>query len=764
MRAQEERSVLMGVRLFVLIFAILAGSSSAIAQEPEENNGNRAGALEEILVTARRRTENLQDVPISIEVFSQADIDAKSLTSLQELSQFVPNFSMYNAGIDGSLSNNVFMRGIGNSLGGPGVGIYLDGVYLSTQQAIDLGMLDIERVELLFGPQGTLFGRNTIGGAVSYVSAKPTGEFSGSAEVDVGTFSRFDASVSLNGPLLPGTLNGRIAIGVQNRDGYGKVLDYYSGKQIDEMGNRDRWSGRLLLDWIISDDVNVLFSIEGAELNDKVTVKSPTQLVPTAIHNRYNNILLIDPPWGANLLPPDIYSSYATYRGGMDNFNTLRSWGGSVTVNWNINDTLAFKSISALREYETGFGQDLDFSPHPINIGLNYNDQDQFSQEFQLNGVSFDGRLDWVAGLYYFTEDFSNPSASLSYEDLINAGVQTDTRRWINNITTNDSWAVFGEGTYDITDKLSTTLGLRYTEDEKTEFSERVSVIDGGYGCAACQRPYYGEMNINDTSGRANLAYNWTEDFMTYVSASRGFKSGGLSAGSVSIVQDRTLVSYEPEYVWTYELGMKSTLLDDRLRLNATAFYSDYQDIQYQFFYSYFEGGVPVTVNVVSNAAAAEIKGFELQALFEPIDSLTLSASVGRTDAQYTESDQRGGPLTLDSEFVQVPEWSYTVSGEYRIATGWGELRMRADYAWEDKVYFDVINTTNPFLQQPAYGLLNARITLDITDTWSVAAYGTNLTDEEHLLNALPLAGLGAPSIAQPGAPREWGVWAEYRF
>ena len=169
-----------------------------------------------MVVTARKRTENLQDVPISIEAFSQADLDAKSLTSLQELSQFAPNFSMYNAGIDGSLSNNVYMRGIGNSLGGPGVGIYLDGVYLSTQQAIDLGMLDIERVELLFGPQGTLFGRNTIGGAVSFVSAKPTGEFSGSAEVDVGSYDRFDTSISLNGPLIPGRLNARVALGAES--------------------------------------------------------------------------------------------------------------------------------------------------------------------------------------------------------------------------------------------------------------------------------------------------------------------------------------------------------------------------------------------------------------------------------------------------------------------------------------------------------------------------------------------------------------------
>lgn len=764
MRAQNERGVLTSARVSVLVIAAAALSNSPAYAQGEPTDRPGASVLEEVVVTARKRTENLQDVPISIEVFSRADIEAKSISSLQELSQFAPNFSMFNSGIEGSISNNVFMRGIGNSLGGPGVGIYLDGVYFSTQQAIDLGMLDIERIELLFGPQGTLFGRNTIGGAVSYVSEKPTGEFSGSAELDVGSYDRFDASVKLNGPLIPGVLNARMAVGVRNRDGYVKILDYHTGAQIDELGNQDRWSGRLMLDWLVSDDANILFSFEASELNERSTARSATQLVPTAIQRAYNTVLRIDPQWGANLIPTNMFYTYATYRDGTDNFNDLKTMGGSMTVNWQLRDSLSFKSITAYRQYESGYGQDLDFSPHAINIGRNFNEQDQWSQEFQLNGASLDGRLDWVAGLYYFTESFKSPSVSLSYEELIDLGLLPDNRRWIRNKSTNDSWAVFGEGTYDITDRLSATLGLRYTHDEKTELNDRVDIVDGSYDCPACQLPYYGEMSVDDISGRFSLAYEWTPDLMTYVSAARGFKSGGLSAGSVSIREDRTLVSYDPEYVWTYEIGMKSTLLNDRLRLNATAFYSDYQDIQYQFFYSYFENGVPVTVSVVSNAPSAEITGFELQALYEPVDSLTLSASVGRTNAKYTGADERGGPLTLDSVFVQVPEWSYTVSGEYRIPTSLGQLSARVDYGWVDKVYFDVTNTTNPYLQQPAYGILNGRISMDLSDNWRVAVYGTNLTDEEYKLQALALAGLGAPSIAQPAAPMEWGVWAQYRF
>jgi len=345
-------------------------------------------------------------------------------------------------------------------------------------------------------------------------------------------------------------------------------------------------------------------------------------------------------------------------------------------------------------------------------------------------------------------------------------------------VTTDDSWAAFGEGTFDFTDKLSGTLGLRYTYVEKSNYNERTSISaggdwneggynigEGGYTCTACQFPTYGEDDFNDTSGRANLSYRWTDDVMTYVSAARGFKSGGLE-NSVVNAADRvpTLLPYLSEVVWTYELGLKSTMLDQRLRLNATAFYSDYEDIQYQFFYSAVENGVARTVSVVSNAAAAEIKGFEITALFEPVESLTLTASVGHTDAEYTAADERGGPVTVDSVFTRTPEWSYVLSGEYRVSTGWGDLSARLDYSWADKVYFDVTNTIYPWLQQDAFGLLNGMINIDLNEDWSLAVFGTNLTDEEYIVGAYQLLGFGLPAFVQPGAPREWGISAKYRF
>ncbi|HEY6642462.1 TonB-dependent receptor [Povalibacter sp.] len=750
---------------FLSVLAVLAATDGANAAAEEEGYSGRA--VEEILVTARRRTENLQDVPISIDVFSTADIEARSLTSLQELSQFSPNFSMYNNGIDGSLTSEVFMRGIGNSLGGPGVGIYLDGVYLSTQQAIDLGMVDLERVEVLRGPQGTLFGRNTIGGAVSFVTARPTGDFSGSTEVTVGSFDRFDAKLNLNGALIPGRLNGRIAVGTQKRDGYGRVLDYSTGKKIDEMGDRDRISGRVLLDWTVTDDIKVLFSVEATDMDEKATVRSIAEFRPISFHNLFNARLNPQPPVDQSLLPPDIYSTYGTYRGGRDNFNYMDSLGGSMTVDWSLSTDIFIKSITAWREYETGFGSDLDFTSHGLGAGNNYTDQDQFSQEFQINGASFNDRLDWILGLYYFSEDAFDPSTAYVFVPLTQAGLIPDLSSERERWSTNDSWAAFGEGTYHITDKLSVTGGLRYTKDEKTESYQQINIYDGSFICASCTTPLSGEMSIGDWSGRANVVYKWNDDISTYLSAARGFKSGGLinSVTSLSDVLNRdTLNAYLPEYVWTYELGMKSTLLDNRLRLNVAAFYSDYKDIQYSFTYIRPSGNNLVSVAVVSNAPTAEIKGFELEALLEPVDNLTLSASVGFTDAEYKSADRRGGPLTIDSEFLFTPKWSYTLSSQYKVPLDWGSLTARLDYAWKDKAYFEIQDTTNPLLQQQAYGLLNARVSVDFPSGWNVAAFGTNLTDEEYVLSAFYLPGLGVPAMRQPALPREWGVAVKYSF
>ena len=732
----------------------------------DQRSRNGRNTIEEIVVTARKRAENLQDVPISISVFTSADIEAKSLTSLKELSQFTPNFSMFNNGNDGSLTSEVFIRGVGNSVGGPGVGIYLDGVYLSTQQGIDLDMLDVERIEVLRGPQGTLFGRNSIGGAVNVVTARPTDEFSGSAEVTYGKYERLDAKLNLNVPLIPGRLKGKIAVATQNRDGYGRVVDFFTGDKIGETGDRERLSGRIVLDWKLTDNIDVLLSVDAMDVDEKSTVRSLAGFTPIFPHIIFNQFLMANPPLDAGIRGPDIYTTY----GAGDNFNELDSIGGSVTIDWGLGETtfaknMALKSISSIREYDTGFGHDFDFSPHDFTSANNFQDHEQFSQELQLSGLSFDERLVWVAGLFYFNGDTNAPSRAEAFTPLSDAGFIPVLGFNLEISGEEESWAVFGQGTFTITDKLSITGGIRYTEDKKDGSEQVTSLIDGSFNCPNCLPPISGKTKADAVSGRASLEYKWNDDIMTFASAARGFKSGGLTASVTDTSQSiSTLNEYLPEFVWTYEVGMRSTWLDNRLRLNVTGYFSDYEDIQYSFVFGQFVGEAIVPVLFVSNSPAAEIKGLELDVLFAPTENLTLTFGYGLTDGEYTAADQRGGPLTTDSEFVHTPKNSFTVGGDYSIPTKLGELAAHLDYAWNDKVFFEIEDTISPLLQQESYGLLNARISLAHASGWTVSVFGTNLTDEEYLLSAFALQDLGLNAIHQPASPREWGVSLSYDF
>ena len=234
-------------------------------------------AIEEITVTARKREERLQEVPLSISAYSAADIESKSLASLKDIGQFTPNFSFSNQGQAGSSGSVVFMRGIGqadpNISWDPGVGIYVDGVYLGRMQGIDLGLMDLERVEVLRGPQGTLFGKNTIGGAVNVVTTKPGDEFSASAEITTGRYDRLDGKVNVNVPLIPDVLAMKVAVSSQNRDGFGKRIDFNSGEKIDEMGDRERMNGRVSINWTPSEDVGILFSLDGAKIKEYGAVR-----------------------------------------------------------------------------------------------------------------------------------------------------------------------------------------------------------------------------------------------------------------------------------------------------------------------------------------------------------------------------------------------------------------------------------------------------------------------------------------------------------
>lgn len=739
--------------LLVTAPGALAQDEDATSSASVDEAANGEIVYGPIVVTARRREERLQDVPISVTAFSANDIQTTSVTNIKELGHFTPNVTINDHSQVGNTASLIYIRGIGQDDPGiiwePGVGMYVDGIYSGRLVGIDVDLVEVERIEVLRGPQGTLFGRNTIGGAINVVSAKPDVDagFSGAAELVTGRFDRFDGKLNLNVPVLPGKLAAKVGVASRQRDGYGRRLDFQTGETIGETGDRDATSGQLMLNWLPHDELSVLFSLDGSRVRESGAVRKLVATGQPPIIGLTN--ILADPDYGDVFLTDSNFTNFAN---GKDGANDLDVWGAGLTIEWNREDYFV-KSITSYRDMEVLSSSDEDLSIYTI-IHSDFNlEQDQFSQELQLGGQSFDGRLDWLTGLFYYEEDASTDVMIDAFE-LASIIIGNDLSLNLLEGAKAESYAVFGQGTYSFTDRFSLTAGLRYTKDEK-EVSRSRSTINTGQVVV----PFGVRSDSwDDVSGRLGLEYKWTDDVMTYVSVAKGYKSGGINGRSTSDVE---FVPFDPETVLTYEAGVRSELLDNQLRLNATLFFNDYNDIQFLV-----TGNDPVTlenITFVDNAAKADVKGFELELVAAPTSRLNFSAGIGYTDAEYTQIDP-GSVLTPDTRFVSTPEWSGVVSGQYAHPFDDGsQLLGRLDYTYQSETYYDIDNS--PLLIQDGYGLLRARVEFESSDgKWVAALFGTNLTDEEYFTAGLDRAGQIGFAQVQFARPREWGASVRLRF
>ncbi|TAK54656.1 MAG: TonB-dependent receptor [Gammaproteobacteria bacterium] len=703
-----------------------------------------AAELGEIVVTAQRREQALQDVPVSISAYSAEQLELRSATSLADLAAFTPNFSFvsHDAGM------NFRIRGVGHADSSlffdPGVGIYVDGIYLPRMRGVDLDLLAIERIEVLRGPQGTLFGKNTIGGAISIITARPGDEFTGSAEVTTGSYSRLDGRLSLSGPLQPGRLAAQAGIVARSRDGYGRRLDPLTGAKTGAMGNQDSFSARGSLLWTPHDDLELLLAVDGSSAHEQGGVHHLVQAFLTPAIGALN--ALTNPDYGSAWLTSDEYTSYATG----PNYSSADAWGIALSVRWE-RDGWALRSMTGYRDQRTRYGWDNDGSPITVVEQTFWEDSRQFSQEIQFSGVALADRLAWVAGAYYADEDAAMAADTLIVQPLYTAiGMDRSLQLEVWNDST--STAVFGQGTYALSDRLSLTAGARYSRDEKEVARLRRSVNTG-----AITVPYLGAGDAwSAVSGRAGFEFRWSDDLMTYLSAARGYKSGGINGGSTTVSDFQP---FDPEYLWTYELGLRSDWLQRRLRVNASLFRSDYQDLQFRSQRT-DQNNAPLVI--VANVAEAEVQGFEIELSAVLAPGFELSAGAGHIDAEYTRVDP-GSPITTAMSFMDTPEWSYTFAGQYtRTLAGGATVTTRLDYAWTDEQQRAVINT--PLLVQEAYPTVNARLAFrSAGDRWELAVFGTNLTDERVMTQAWDLSSL-AFMDAQFGPPRQWGASFRINF
>ena len=649
----------------------------------------------------------------------------------------------------------MYIRGVGQSdvrpTYDPAVGVYVDGVFLGRMQGNNLDTMDLERLEVLRGPQGTLFGKNTSGGAVNIVTRKPDlTDFSGKVQLTGGSRSRFDALGSVNVPLVDGTTAVRLSASRRTQDGYGTRADG------QDMGSTDRASGRLALLWKPTDNFDALFAADGETYDETNSVFKLISVYPAAPPIAALNAFTpfkYDPRWLST-------SDFSNFAGGPNSSRGDLS-GASLTLNYEAGAT-TFRSISAYRHNTVHSDQDADLSPITILDEYDVTRQDQYSQEFQLLGTSLDDRLQWVLGVYYFQEDVHNKVDFPLVTPLFGF-----TRSFSNDHDVkNESVAGYGQGSYNITEKLRFTGGLRYTHDDKEVARRNLKYPEG----TLKEPQVVKSSSSNDVSPRIGFDYQWTESVMTYVSAAKGYKAGGFN-GRASTNADFN--EYEPEEVNTYELGLRSDLAGRRVRLNATAFYSDYSDLQLQISGSTTVNGAPAPFNVVTNVPKARIVGGEMELEVIPANGLKLASQLGITDAKYTElpTDSQflaSRLITEDSRFVYTPKVSATFAAEYATLVSANILATgRVDYARKTTIHYDVANSR--LNRQNPYGLLNARLTFDHEeDGWSVSVFGTNLTNEHYIIGGFddaetPNPGLGF-AFVNMAPPREWGVSAQWRF
>jgi iron complex outermembrane receptor protein len=713
--------------------------------------------LQQVVVTARKTEESLQRVPESVAAITGDDLEKRSLDTLSDIGQSTPNFNFGEQGNTGRGAGILFIRGVGQVNATvnfePAVGLYIDGVFLGRPNGNDLDMLDIERVEVLRGPQGTLFGRNTSGGAVNIITKQPDASadgLSGRAEIITGSLNRFDAVVGLNIPLVTDKVALQFDGSRRSQDGYGRRTDGES------TGSTDRDSGRVSLLLKPTEHFSALIEGDGTIYNETNAVEKlvdiNTATGPIAAINAFTP-LKYDSRWLSS-------SDFLSYGTGPNSSRGDLS-GTSVTLNLDT-DWATLKSISAYRRLNVHSDQDPDNSPVTLLNFYDYTRQHEISQELQAKGESFDERLDWVLGAYYFHESASESDLSILLTALVpDCGACFD---YIRNVAT-DSYASYGQANYKLTERLRFTAGLRFTHDTK-EF-EGIDLAYPGNALLGITGTLH--KSWDDMSPRLGFDYQWTPDIMTYVSAARGYKGGGFTsdAGVPATV-------YSPEIVWTYELGLRSDLLDHHLRFNTTAFYNNYSDLQMQINGSTTNSsGNPVPFAITANIPKVRITGGEVELIVVPAKRLQLTSGLGLTYAQYLQLPTSAAwtaanLVTLHSQFPYTPKVSLTLGAEYTMPlSGARSATGRIDYAYKSTIYYNL--TDSPYLRQSPYGLLNARLTFEYQQRGlSFSVFATNLTNKHYFTGGyddadIPTPGLGF-AFVDMAPPREFGVSAQVRF
>ncbi|WP_374763264.1 TonB-dependent receptor [Yunchengibacter salinarum] len=688
--------------------------------------------MDEITVTARKREEGSQDVPVSVTALSGSAIRDLGFEDSTSIASQVPNFSFGTPVGEGN-NPGFSLRGVGLNDFGDGnespVAMYVDGTYLGTLAGQTIQIFDVERVEVLRGPQGTLYGRNATAGLVHFISRKPTPELEGFAKLDVAEFGEVRFEGGIGGPLSD-TVRGRVS-GVYQKDN-GFVTNRLDPDQ--DANNTDFYSVRGQLEWAPSDTANVLLIGHAGQVDQFAPYYDHVGILDENFAPCSNERILNDEcqdVTGYRDADGDIYTGDFDRQGVLE----VDTAGVSATVNLTLGG-VDLTSITAWESVEKLHEEDTDVGPNPYLVPTFGVDSDQFSEELRLSGST--PKLNWVLGAYYYTDEKDGRADLLVNNELddflIDVGAAPPPSvvpvlldyRGLYTIET-ESIALFGQADYAITPDLELTLGLRYTDEEKRMDFE--STINGATGPGTGGER---KTSFDDVSGKVGLTYNVTPDNMLFASVARGFKSGGFNA--TFIFDEAGFTPYDKETLTSYEVGSKNSMFGGRLRFNLTGFYYDYEDSQALLNINLEGGGA---TSILTNIPQVEVYGMEAEVVANPFEGFETTLGAGLMDSKVKRV-LPGNEDLLGSELTFAP--NATLNGVFRYYQPMGnagELSYQVDFTYQSEQFFSLDN--DPLLSQDGYSIWNARITYaGDNGRYKVSAFVNNLFDKEYTTFKFP--------------------------
>ncbi len=754
--------------------SLLLGLAPTLAFSPMAVQAQSASGpqLEEVRVTARQIEENLQDVPVAVTVFSEEQIERTFAQNLKEFGAYAPNVSI--GTVPGFNAASIAIRGV--STGDipasfePAVTIAVDGFYLGHYQASLLDMFDIQQIEILRGPQGTLFGKNTIGGVVNVTTRRPSGEFGVQGKVRAGNEGRLDVMGAVDIPLMQDTLSARIAI--QNFDFDGFYENTYDG---DDAGGQDLLSARVKLLWTPTDTFEALLTYENIddESDTPMVINTTTSDDPNGYYGGDAFYALypgrgaggpanrpLGDPFKTGLVPPKEHIPLTILNAPDTTGHEEDTNGLYLNVNWDIfGGTLT--SITGYREVNSDYYNDYFGEPLAVYATIRVVDRETFSQEFRFAQQATDN-LNYVVGLYYQDNQYD-------YENYTSLGPDhpgTLAGNWgpeglplyADGSQDAEAYAVFAEGNYNVTDSLRITLGARYSDEEKDFDLLPLGFPEEGRAVA--------NDSWDDVTYRAGIDYALGDNMMAYFTYATGFKSGGFNEQAGSTIGAEA--PYDPEEADSFELGLKSDLFNNTLRLNVAAFYVEYSDLQ-------LDGVIPIDQapgqeSRVTNAAEVNAYGVEADMLWLITDHLTIDGTVGYLDSEYDEFDcdlpgdgVAGLVDCTDLDVKRSPEWTGSLGATFNLPLErWGGgLDFNVNGTYTDEFYNDVPNTVASMHED--VWLLNSSISYTTDDrNIRVSVFGRNLTDEEYQTSGLGVANLW--SFSTYGNPQTYGIEVDVSF